>query len=91
LIMLVMKRSYASLLPAIPKSWPAGKINGLCARGGFEVDIVWSGGQLTRAGVRSNLGRPCVVRYGDERLRFATKAGQDYAIGYSNQLNLMAS
>ena len=90
----MLLQSYAGelhLLPAIPKSWPAGEVKGLCARGGFEVDIAWSGGRLTRAGVRSKLGRPCVVRYGDERLRFETKAGHAYAIGYSNKLNLAAS
>ena len=90
----MLLQSYAGelhLLPAIPQSWSAGEVKGLCGRGGFAVDIVWRGGRLTQAVVRSQLGQPCVVRYGDERLRFATKAGQEYAIGYSNKLNLTAS
>jgi alpha-L-fucosidase 2 len=85
----MLLQSYASeihLLPAIPASWSWGEVKGLCARGGFEVDIVWRDGRLANAVIRSKLGRPCVVRYGDERLRFETQAGHAYAIGYSGSL-----
>jgi alpha-L-fucosidase 2 len=74
------------LLPAIPKSWAKGEVKGLGARGGFEVDIAWADGKLTKAVVRSALGKPCVVRYGDERLRFETKAGRSLTLKYSGKL-----
>ncbi|SMP54127.1 alpha-L-fucosidase 2 [Neorhodopirellula lusitana] len=42
------------LLPALPSAWPSGKINGLKARGGTEVDIQWQDGQLIQATIRAN-------------------------------------
>lgn len=50
------------LLPALPPAWPTGRVGGLRARGGFEVDIAWCDGRLTEARVRASRGGECRVR-----------------------------
>ncbi|MBL8763629.1 MAG: glycoside hydrolase family 95 protein [Phycisphaerae bacterium] len=68
------------LLPALPKAWPAGTVTGLRARGGFEVDLVWANGRLTKAVIHSKSGLPCGVVYGDQTWEFNTSAGQAYPL-----------
>ena len=73
--MLVQSRSgEIHLLPALPKVWPEGKVSGLRARGGFEVDIAWKDGKLAEAVLRSAAGSPFRLRYG-ERTREGRIAG----------------
>ncbi|MBI3921806.1 MAG: glycoside hydrolase family 95 protein, partial [Armatimonadetes bacterium] len=51
------------ILPALPSSWPEGKVTGLRARGGFEVDIDWSEGSATQVRVRSLNGQSCRISF----------------------------
>jgi alpha-L-fucosidase 2 len=64
------------LLPALPAAWPEGRMTGLRARGGFEIDLTWNNGALERATVRSLLGQRLRVRRGDTLRTFATARGR---------------
>jgi len=50
------------LLPALPKFWKNGEVRGLCARGGFEVDIKWEKTRLISALILSRKGSKCRLR-----------------------------
>ncbi|HMD54985.1 MAG TPA: glycoside hydrolase family 95 protein [Phycisphaerae bacterium] len=61
-ILLQSQGGEISLLPALPKAWPNGRVKGLRARGGFTVDMSWLDGTLLEGTLTSTIGSPARVR-----------------------------
>lgn len=68
------------LLPALPSAWQTGSVKGLCARGGFEVDIQWKDGKLASTMVQSKKGGKCRIRYSDKVMEIQLNAGQSFVL-----------
>jgi alpha-L-fucosidase 2 len=65
------------LLPALPKSWPSGRLKGVRAKGNLELDFSWQNGQINSI-VIENKGTaavPVLIRYGDERRELVVEPG----------------
>ncbi len=71
---------FIHLLPALPDAWSEGRIAGICAKGGFDIEIIWSDGKLKEAVISSKNGSRCNLRYGADTLSFKTKKGNSYRI-----------
>ena len=54
------------LLPALPKNWQEGSITGICAEGGFEVDMTWEKGRFSHGWLLSKHGEKAVLRCREE-------------------------
>lgn len=54
---------FIHLLPALPDEWSEGNFEGVCARGGFELDFTWKNKSLTQLNILSNAGEICRLEY----------------------------
>ena len=69
------------LLPALPDALPTGRVQGLRARGGFEiVDMQWKNGSLEKVVIKSNLGGELQLRV-PNRLRQSDGKSLSLAVG----------
>ena len=83
---------FINLLPAIPSAWKSGEFKGLCARGGFEINLVWDNFEIKKVSILSKAGMPCILKSkynlpnssmdenGLYTLKFETKSNELYNI-----------
>jgi len=50
------------LLPALPEAWRNGSIKGICARGGYEIDMKWREEKIVSANIRTSQTQICILR-----------------------------
>jgi alpha-L-fucosidase 2 len=69
-------QGFIELLPALPTEWSSGEVQGLRARGGFEVDMKWENGILISSSIKSLSGNKGILRYNGKDLELAMKKGE---------------
>lgn len=70
------------LLPALPDAWKEGSIQGLCVKGGAELDLAWRNGKLTQALLRAKHDICTKVRFREQIKEVALKAGEEKEISF---------
>ena len=64
------------LLPALPRQWPSGSLNGVRVRGGGKLDITWKDGRLTEFKLHSKTARKYRITYGQFSAEAQIKRGK---------------
>jgi alpha-L-fucosidase 2 len=64
------------LLPALPDAWETGSVKGLCARGGFEIEMNWNNKTLNKVSVFSKKGGKTTLISGDKKRDITLKKGE---------------
>ena len=71
------------ILPALPDEWSEGKMEGVCARGAFVLNLEWAKGKITKLGVlskkggncRLNMKAPVIVKCNGRRIKVKNNSG----------------
>jgi alpha-L-fucosidase 2 len=80
-MLLYSRPGVIEFLPALPKAWAdSGQVTGIGARGGFEVDLAWTHGKVTRATVRSVGGTETELRAGSWRKKITLLPNQSITV-----------
>lgn len=62
------------LLPALPRAWPQGRLRGVRAHGGLELDIDWQDGRVDRLRLRGAARAAVALRYRGQRVKITLDA-----------------
>ena len=70
------------LLPAIPDAWPEGKVEGICARGGFEVSFEWKDKKPFNVHILSKAGGTTTLTHGNKKVEISLHKGNSKEINW---------
>lgn len=70
------------LLTALPTQWSSGHVSGICARGGFEVDMQWRDGKVIKATISSKHGGTTTVQANGTSHKLKLKKGGSKTITF---------
>ena len=62
-MLLQSQGDYIEPLAALPSGWDTGSVDGIKARGNFEMDFSWENGSISECRITSNSGNPCKIKY----------------------------
>lgn len=79
-LLLQSHTDYIDVLPALPEDLSEGTVSGICARGGFVLNLKWANGKLDQLEVYSKTGGDCLLRYGKIVKKISTVKGQTYKL-----------
>lgn len=69
------------ILPALPTAWKNGSVKGLCARGGFVVEIEWKNGQFKKGVITARNESKCTIHLPNGKtIRKSFKKGESKKI-----------
>jgi alpha-L-fucosidase 2 len=70
------------LLPALPDAWESGSVKGLCARGGFEINMEWENKSLKKLHIHAKLGGTTTLILGNIQKKVTMKAGEKLTLNF---------
>jgi alpha-L-fucosidase 2 len=70
------------LLPALPDTWSEGSVKGICARGGFEIEMNWNNKKPEKVIISSKNGGKTTLIFGDKKQEIVLKKGERIEIKF---------
>ncbi|KRD11876.1 alpha-L-fucosidase [Flavobacterium sp. Root901] len=70
------------LLPALPDAWEEGSVKGICARGGFDIEMNWSNKKPQKVIISSKTGGKTTLIFGDKKQEIVLKKGENLEVKF---------